>query len=172
MKKKEIENLIKELIEKTTIDFDEIIVNQKEIEDKNETIYFEVNTKEPHFFLNKEGEALFALNHIAKRIIESKIFTNKDKNLIEIETEIKPLSCNITIDINGFQKKRIENIRAIVHMMAERARYFKSNIEIEPMSSYERRIVHEFLSNAKDLKTESQGFGRSRRVVIKYIGDN
>ena len=77
---------------------------------------------------------------------------------------------NILIDINGFQKKRVEAVQAIAHMMGERARYFKSNIEIDPMSSFERRIVHEFLSNATDLKTESLGEGSSRRVVIKYIG--
>ena len=55
-------------------------------------------------------------------------------------------------------------------MMSERARYFKSNIEVDPMSAFERRVVHEFLSNATDLKTESVGFGPTRRVVIKYIG--
>ena len=76
----------------------------------------------------------------------------------------------ILIDINGFQKKKVEGIHAVAHMMAERARYFKSNIEIDPMSAFERRIVHEFLSSATDLKTESQGEGRSRRVVIKYTG--
>jgi spoIIIJ-associated protein len=54
--------------------------------------------------------------------------------------------------------------------MSERARYFKSNIEVDPMSAFERRIVHEFLSEANDLKTESVGFGPSRRVIIKYIG--
>lgn len=77
---------------------------------------------------------------------------------------------NILIDINGFQKKHVENIRAIAHMMGERARYFKSSIEVNPMSAFERRIVHEFLSNATDLKTESMGIGHTRRVVIKYVG--
>ena len=38
------------------------------------------------------------------------------------------------------------------------------------MTSFERRIVHEFLSDAVDLKTESVGMGNTRRVVIKYIG--
>lgn len=55
-------------------------------------------------------------------------------------------------------------------MMGERARYFKSSVEVDPMSAFERRVVHEFLSNASDLKTESMGFGPTRRVVIKYIG--
>ena len=76
----------------------------------------------------------------------------------------------LIVDINDFQKKHIENIRAVAHMMSERARYFKSNIEVDPMSAFERRIIHEFLSEANDLKTESMGAGRDRRVVIKYVG--
>jgi len=76
------------------------------------------------------------------------------------------------IDVNGYQKKRFENLKNIAHMMAERARYFKSNIEIDPMPAYERRIIHLFLEKNKDIKTESEGFGKDRRVVIKYIGEN
>jgi spoIIIJ-associated protein len=56
-------------------------------------------------------------------------------------------------------------------MMAERARYFKSSVAIDPMPAFERRIVHEFLSEASDLKTESEGVGPHRRVIIKYVGD-
>jgi spoIIIJ-associated protein len=84
--------------------------------------------------------------------------------------EVMPQGLGIIIDINGFQKKHIENVRAVAHMMSERARYFKSNIEVDPMSAFERRIVHEFLSQANDLKTESIGAGHARRVVIKYVG--
>ena len=38
------------------------------------------------------------------------------------------------------------------------------------MPAFERRIVHEFLADASDLETESEGEGNARRVVIKYIG--
>ena len=80
-------------------------------------------------------------------------------------------SNNVFIDVNSYQKKRFDNLKTIAHMMAERARYFKSNIEIDPMPAYERRIVHMFLEGAKDLKTESEGTGPNRRVVIKYVED-
>src|SRR6185436_16326979 len=128
MDKKEIQNLIKELIEKTTIPVNEITIT----EDSPTNCWFAVEVQEPHFFTSREGEALIA--------------------------------------INGFQKKKVENLRAVAHMMAERERYFKSNIEVDPMPAFERRIVHEFLSDAIDLKTESMGEGPSRRVVIKYTG--
>jgi spoIIIJ-associated protein len=54
-------------------------------------------------------------------------------------------------------------------MMAERARYFKSSIELDPMPAFDRRIIHEYLSTATDLKTESVGDGNKRRVMIRYV---
>jgi len=157
MKKEEIQNLIKELIEKTSIKLNKIEV----VEEGPQNIFVSVEVSEPHFFISREGEGLHALNHLVHRIIENKNPTPDPE---------KQRGLGVLVDINGFQKKRIENIRAIAHMMSERARYFKSNIEVDPMSAFERRIVHEFLSEAVDLKTESVGFGPSRRVVIKYIG--
>lgn len=158
MDKQEIRNLIKELIEKTTISVNDISVNE---DDKN-TTWFSVEVNQPYFFIGRGGEALSALNHLVRRIVETKTQTSDPEGFEK---------SSILIDINGFQKKRIENIHAVAHMMAERARYFKSSIEIDPMTAFDRRIVHEFLSEATDLKTESTGEGVSRRVVIKYIGN-
>ena len=160
MKKDEIQNLIKELVEKTTIKLNGISTT----EDGPKNIWISVEVIEPHFFIGREGEGLHALNHLVHRIIEAKVPRS--------DSEILPQGLGVLVDVNGFQKKRVENIRAIAHMMSERARYFKSNIEIDPMSAFERRIVHEFLSEASDLKTESMGMGRDRRVVIKYTGNN
>jgi spoIIIJ-associated protein len=157
MKKNEIQNLIKEIIEKTNV-----VVKEVAVEEKNpKSVWFSVEVDNPYFFTSRGGEALSALNHLVKRIVETKL-PQEIENLDNFE---------FLIDINGFQKKRIENIHAVAHMMAERARYFKSSIEVEPMSAFDRRVVHEFLSEETDLKTESTGEGISRRVVIKYTGD-
>ncbi len=161
----DIQKLIQEFIEKTTIPVKKISINEdkpkhpnsEEIIDES-TMWFSVEVDQPHYFLDFNGEALFALNHLIKKIVE-----NNSKE--------EEMGKEILVDVNGFQKRKVENIYAIAHMMAERARYFKSNIEVDPMSAFERRIVHEFLSNEQDLKTESTGEGRTRRVVIKYIGN-
>jgi len=164
MKKDEIQNLIKDLVEKLNIKLNGIEI----VEDNPKNILFSLEVSEPHFFISRDAEGLHALNHLVHRILENKISPKSD-------AEGSPMSDlgrqQILIDVNGFQKKRIENIRAVAHMMSERARYFKSNIEVDPMSAFERRIVHEFLSDATDLKTESVGLGSSRRVVIKYVGE-
>jgi spoIIIJ-associated protein len=154
MKKEEIQNLIKELIEKINVKVDSVVAS----EDASANTWFSVVVSEPHFFISRDGEALHALNYLVRRIVESKIGPEN------------PEGVELLIDINDFQKKKVESIRAVAHMMGERARYFKSNIEVDPMSPFERRIVHEFLADATDLKTESIGFGPSRRVVIKYVG--
>jgi len=153
MNKDEIQNLIKDLIEKTNIKVESISM----VEDGPKNTWFKVEVAEPHLFTLREGEALYALSHLVKRIVESKIPMG--------ETGLE-----FMIDVNGFQQKRVDAVRAVAHMMAERARYFKSSIQVDPMSAFERRIVHEFLSNETDIKTESEGYGPTRRVVIKYIG--
>lgn len=158
MKKDEIQNLIKELVEKTTVKLNRISIT----EDGPKNLWVSVEVSEPHFFISREGEGLHALNQLVHRIIEAKNPKQEGGGAEQ--------SQSVLVDINGFQKKRVENIRAIAHMMSERARYFKSNIGVDPMSAFERRIVHEFLSKANDLKTESTGSGRDRHVVIKYIG--
>lgn len=152
MNQSEITSLIREFIEKTTASVKDISVDN----DAGGTTWFSVEVDNPHLFSGRGGEALFALNHLARKMIEAK--------------QLEDRELKILIDINGFQKKRVESVQATAHMMAERARYFKSNIEVDPMSPFERRVIHEFLSNATDLKTESMGEGASRRVVIKYIG--
>jgi spoIIIJ-associated protein len=158
MKKEEIKNLIKELIEKTTVKLNGISIT----EDGPKNIWVSAEVNEPHFFIGRDGDGLHALNHLIHRIIEAK--TPHEENILPQQ------GLGVIVDINGFQKKHVENIRAVAHMMSERARYFKSNIEVDPMSAFERRIIHEFLSESSDLKTESVGLGRDRRVVIKYIG--
>lgn len=157
METKDIQNLIKELLNKTELISGDFSVTECVLDEKLGNRCFSVEVGNAHPFLTREGEGLSALNHIVRRMVEKNRANPEDLN-----------EANLVVDMNGFQKKKIENIRSLVHMMAERARYFKSSVELEPMSAYERRLVHELLSDAKDLKTESDGVGRYRRVVIKY----
>jgi len=117
-----------------------------------------IDTPDSRFMIGRDGETLRSLNHLVRMMVE-KNMTPEDTN-------------KIFIDVNGYQKKRFDSLKTMAHMMAERARYFKSNIEIDPMPAYERRIVHMFLEGSPSIKTESEGYGPSRRVVIKYVNDN
>jgi spoIIIJ-associated protein len=122
-----------------------------------------IETPDSSFMIGRDGETLRSLNHLVQKIVEKDSPVNVDS---------KERSPSLFIDINGYQKKRFENLKNIAHMMAERARYFKSNIEVDPMPAYERRIIHMFLEGAKDVRTESEGYGPNRRVVIKYVDNS
>jgi predicted RNA-binding protein Jag len=154
MEKDEIKTIIEQIFNHTGCTF-----TKCEFSDEDGMLWCMIETPDSRFMIGREGETLRSLNHLIRKMIE--------KNVGEEETTQK-----LFVDINGYQKKRFENLKNIAHMMAERARYFKSNIEIDPMPAYERRIIHMFLEDSKDIKTESEGYGPTRRVVIKYVGNN
>ena len=123
-----------------------------EVDDRTGSTHYLVSTPDSVILIGEHGARLLALNHLIKRMAE--------KNNAEIGAFL--------VDVNDYQKKRIDEIRAKAHMLAERARYFKSSVEMDPMSSYERMIVHSEFSKEKDIVTESTGSGRDRRVIIRF----
>lgn len=150
---------IKEIIEQI-FKYSMCTLSKCEFSEEGEMLWCMIETPDSSFMIGRDGETLRSLNHLVQKMIEKDI----------VQTEEKRPS--LFIDINGYQKKRFDNLKNIAHMMAERARYFKSNIEIEPMPAYERRIIHMFLEGSKDIKTESEGYGPTRRVVIKYVNND
>ncbi len=73
------------------------------------------------------------------------------------------------IDVNDYRSFQIEKLKIKAKMLANRAKDMKVSIEMEPMSSYERLIIHGALNGEANIATESIGEGRDRRIVIKYV---
>lgn len=109
------------------------------------------------------GDTVHALDHLVKKIYEQQHAAPAPEE--GAERERMPM---FLIDVNDYRTKQIKDLQAKALMMAERARSFQYDVELSPMSSYERLIVHTTLADAPNVKTESQGEGRNRRVVIKY----
>ena len=126
-------------------------------DEKSNTLWLSITSPATRLLLLRDAEPLGALNHIATKIVEN----------IAREDVTHP---RVIIDANGFEKNKIDSLKNIAHMMAERARYFKSSVAVDAMPAHERRIMHEFLSEMQDIKTESEGMGANRHIVIKYIG--
>jgi spoIIIJ-associated protein len=150
MNQDEIKKIIEDIFTHTNC-----TISKCEFSDENGMLWCMIDTPDSRFMIGRDGETLRSLNHIVRKMIEKS----------SSEEEV----AKVFIDVNGYQKKRFDSLKTIAHMMAERARYFKSNIEVDPMPAYERRIVHMFLEGSPDIKTESEGYGPNRRVVIKYI---
>lgn len=107
------------------------------------------------------GDTVYAMDYLVKKIYENRLPPS-------VEGETPERTPMFLVDVNDYRVKQIKDLQAKALMMAERARSFQYDVELSPMSSYERLIVHTTLQDAPNVKTESQGEGRNRRVVIKY----
>ncbi|MBI2024384.1 KH domain-containing protein [Candidatus Giovannonibacteria bacterium] len=144
--KEKIKEIIAELLSKMEI-FGEV-----NIFETTDNVQFQIKAHEAGLLIGEKGENLVSLNHLIKRMVEAKI------GKIEV-----PYS----IDVNDYQKQKAEEIKDLARLSAQRVRYFKKEIQLRPMSSYERRIVHAILTEYPDIITQSVGEEPNRKVVIK-----
>lgn len=76
----------------------------------------------------------------------------------------------VMFDCRGFRAMRLEELRIAAQVAADKVRKSGAPYEFAPMSSRERRIVHLALRDQQDLRTESQGEGM-RRILVVYPKD-
>ena len=122
-------------------------------------ISFMIKTEEAGILIGENGQNLDALSHIIRKICHRYLEEGKE------ETD----SVHFSVDVNDYLVKKIEDLKVLAKMNAQKAIYFKKEIEMEPMPAHERRIVHSILTEHPNIKTESAGTGYLRRVVIKPI---
>ena len=72
----------------------------------------------------------------------------------------------VTIDIEGYRAKREETLRALARKMAAKALRNHRNVMLEPMSAYERRIIHSEIQGIEGVATNSIGSDNNRKIVI------
>ena len=145
----EIKTIIKNFLKQLTVEFDEIEILEN---DAHPTVL--IKTEDSGLLIGNNGEGLRALNHIVKKIIDKKLPENRLPFLL---------------DINGYNGEKIEGLKSEALVLASRAKAFKSDVEMSPMNAYERMIIHSLFVNDNEIKTESEGEGKTRRIVFKYI---
>lgn len=127
--------------------FEEEVVEQR---------VFRIDTDDAKLLIGLRGETLRALEYIVRKLAEAQGFEHP----------------HFIVDIDGYKSSHIKEIQQKALMMAERAKAFAYDVELSPMSAYERLIVHAALTNIPGITTESKGEGKERRVVIKYSSDH
>lgn len=100
--------------------------------------------------IGRDGRNMQALEYIINLI-------GRRKKLIER---------NVNIDIKDYRKKKIEKIKKIAMAMARKAINEGRKIALRPMSSYERKIIHNTLADVKDISTRSSYEEPNRRIII------
>ena len=104
--------------------------------------------------IGHHGDTLDALQYLANLASARKnINGERDKS-------------RVTIDIEGYRAKREETLRALARRMAQKAIRNKRSVMLEPMSAYERRIIHSEIQNIEGVSTNSIGSDNNRKIVI------
>ena len=75
----------------------------------------------------------------------------------------------VYVDVNNYRKDREVLIVAIAKAAARKVLITKADVTLPPMNAYERRLVHAELATRPDVKTESIGERKDRRVVVKPL---
>jgi len=135
-------------------------------------VVFAIQTEDAGALIGTHGDTVHALDHLVKKIVEKQFDSAHRKTPQTTGDDGLPATSEVEwhflVDVNDYRAKQIKNLQNKALMMAERARSFQYDVELSPMTAYERLIVHTTLQDSPNVKTESQGEGRSRRVVIKY----
>lgn len=102
--------------------------------------------------IGKRGQTLDAIQHILLKMIQK----------IEGKEETK----KVMVDTEKYREKRMDYLKSLAKKLAEKAKRTGRPVAVNPMSSFERRIVHLALEKEEGVYTESTGEGSERKVMI------
>lgn len=108
-----------------------------------------------NILIGKNGQTLLAIQTILRQIVYNQL-------------GIYPY---ILIDVENYKEKKISNLERNAKKIAKEVLKTKIDVTLDDMNSYERRIVHNALSEFKNITTTSEGEEPNRHVVIKYKED-
>jgi len=106
--------------------------------------------RDTELLLEHNAELLLALEHLMMRALRL------DPRAHEL----------VRFDAADFRATRLAELRLAAQVAAQRVRELHQPFRLSPMSARERRVVHLALANEKGVRTESEGDGERRRVVI------
>ena len=113
-------------------------------------VVLNVEGKDLGILIGRQGQTLTSLEYITRLVVAGQL-----KSWL-------PLN----VDVAGYKRRRYESLQRLALQLAEQVKLTKHAINLEPMPSDERRIIHLALADHPDAITQSDGEGENRKVVI------
>lgn len=123
-----------------------------EIEEDENGINVLIETKDAGRLIGSGGQSLDGLQLIVNQMMSRKTPDNYKR---------------VILDVGGWRKQKEEELQASAKSWAKQVLETGKVVELEPMSPWQRRIVHMVVSETEGVESESVGEGRDRHVVIK-----
>ncbi|MDC3414913.1 protein jag [Aquibacillus sp. 3ASR75-11] len=117
----------------------------------NQEIVFELVGEKIAILIGKRGQTLNALQYLLHLVVNKK----------------KDHFYTVVLDAEGYRKRRKETLYSLAERLAEKAIRTRREVSLEPMPSFERKIIHTALQDNNRVETYSDGIDPNRHVVIK-----
>lgn len=119
-------------------------------EGATDSITLEIEGEDLGILIGRRGQTLSCLQYIVRLIVghQTKVWLP------------------IIIDVEGYKRRRYDALQALAWRMAELVKTRGEPFALEPMSAFDRRVIHLALADHSDVTTQSSGEGEARKVVI------
>ena len=124
-----------------------------EIEETEEGFAGSIETKDAGRLIGSRGESLDSLQLLVNQMVSKKVEEGQYKRVV--------------VDVAGWRKQKEEELKSSAQSWGKQVLETGKEMELEPQSAWQRRIVHMTISEMKGLSSESVGEGRDRHIVIK-----
>ena len=143
----EVRHLISSVL--TAMDFQAGI----DVYDAGAFIAADVTPDNTALFIGQKGETIDALQYLVNLAVYKE----------------RPFVKRVVLDAEGYRQRRVEALQGMAHRTARRAVREHRTVELPPMNSSERRVVHLYLRDNPGVTTQSEGNGDNRRVKVSPV---
>lgn len=127
--------------------------NKIDIELGEDGIYYvTISGDKMGVLIGRRGETLDAVQYLLNLCVNKKISTK----------------VRFIVDSESYRIKRVRILENIAQKAADKALKYRRNMPLEPMSAYERRIIHATLNGREHISTHSVGSEPHRKVIVRY----
>ncbi len=120
---------------------------------REEQINIKMYSDNNSILIGKNGQTLMALQTILRQIVHNEI----------------GMYPYILLDVENYKEKKNSHLERNAKRIAKEVQKTKIDVALDDMNAYERRIVHNAISNFKNISSASEGEEPHRHIVIRYV---
>jgi len=135
-----------------------------EVEEIDDSFVVSIDTKDAGRLIGARGESLEGLQLIINQIMSRKTGESTPSGVERFK--------RVVLDVGGWRKQKEEELKSKATELGREVLETGKEVELEPMSPWQRRMVHMVISEMSGLSSESVGEGRDRHVVIKVNSED
>lgn len=116
------------------------------------------------------GDSALLIGHHGDTLDQFQLLVNLVANKKDEDSDGNAYT-RVLVDVEGYRAKREQTLRSLARRTAARVLKYRRSVTLEPMSAYERRIIHSEVQGIAGVSTNSIGQDNNRRVVV-YLDNN